>query len=54
MHLNCLNWNGAQLNRFAPEGLDSVPMAFISNSIASLGFNCVRLPYSLESYFTEP
>jgi aryl-phospho-beta-D-glucosidase BglC (GH1 family) len=42
------------LNRFVPEGLDSVPIDFIAKSIAALGFNCVRLPYSLESFYRDP
>ena len=37
-----------------PGGLDKVPLDMISKSIASLGFNCVRLPYSLELYLRNP
>ena len=31
-----------------------MPIDYIANSIAALGFNCVRLPYSLESYYNNP
>jgi hypothetical protein len=37
-----------------PGGLNKVGIDFIVRSIISLGFNCVRLPYSLEMYFNNP
>ena len=37
-----------------PYGLDKAPIDYISKSISAFGFNCVRLPYSLELYFSNP
>jgi len=54
IHLNCANWKGSQMDTFVPYGLDKAPLDFISKSIAAFGFNCVRLPYSLQLYFTNP
>jgi len=51
--LQCVNWQGAQLKTFAPQGLDLSPVDYISKSIKSFGFNCVRLPYSLEMYYSN-
>jgi endoglucanase len=39
---------------FVPYGLDKAPIDFISKSIAAFGFNCVRLPYSLELFYSDP
>jgi aryl-phospho-beta-D-glucosidase BglC (GH1 family) len=52
--LSCANWFGAQLSTYVPQGLDKAPLDYISKTIASLGFNCVRLPYSLELYLSNP
>ena len=52
--LSCANWSGSQLESFVPGGLDKVPLDMISKTIASLGFNCVRLPYSLQLYLENP
>lgn len=52
--LSCANWSGAQDTSFVPGGLDKAPADFIAKTIASLGFNCVRLPYSLQAYFSNP
>jgi endoglucanase len=52
--LSCANWYGAQLETYVPEGLDKAPIDFISKTIATLGFNCVRLPFSLELYLENP
>ena len=30
-------------------GLDRQPLASIANTIAELGFNCVRLPFALDT-----
>jgi aryl-phospho-beta-D-glucosidase BglC (GH1 family) len=35
-------------------GLDVQPMRSIAAKIAELGFNCVRLPYALDTYFIDP
>jgi len=35
-------------------GLDKQPIASIADTIKSLGFNCIRLPFSLEQYYDNP
>ena len=35
-------------------GLDRQPLASIAATVSSLGFNCVRLPFSLEQYYENP
>jgi endoglucanase len=52
--LSCANWYGSQLDTYVPEGLDQAPLDFISKVIGTLGFNCVRLPFSLELIFENP
>jgi len=42
------------MDRFVVNGLDEQKIDDISNMIADQGFNCVRLVYSLEQYFTNP
>jgi len=54
VNLNCANWKGAQLDTFVVSGLDKAPLDYIVKSIAALGFNCVRLPYSVELYLGNP
>jgi endoglucanase len=52
--LSCANWSGAQGTTFVAGGLDKAPVDFIAKTIASLGFNCVRIPYSLQAYWSNP
>jgi endoglucanase len=35
-------------------GLDVQPISSIAAKIAELGFNCVRLPFALDTYFVDP
>ena len=35
-------------------GLDVQPMSSIAAKIAELGFNCVRLPFALDTFFLDP
>jgi hypothetical protein len=42
------------MEQFVPYGLDKAPIDYISKSISAFGFNCVRLPYSLELFFSNP
>ena len=35
-------------------GLDKQPVSSIAHTIKDLGFNCIRLPFSLEQYFENP
>ena len=46
--LSCVNWYGAHMDRYVVNGLDLIPLDVISHNISSMGFNCVRLVYSLE------
>jgi aryl-phospho-beta-D-glucosidase BglC (GH1 family) len=39
------------MERYVVNGLDEVDMDVMSKTIADQGFNCVRLPYSLEQYW---
>ena len=45
---------GAHMEGHVVNGLDRQPLASIAATIASLGFNCVRLPFSLEQYYDNP
>ncbi|KAI1327873.1 glycoside hydrolase family 5 protein [Xylariaceae sp. FL0255] len=45
--LTCANWAG-HLEANTPEGLNKQPVATIAEFIASQGFNCVRLTYSID------
>ncbi|CAJ1405628.1 unnamed protein product [Effrenium voratum] len=46
--LACVNWYGASQRQMVNNGLDTQPIQAFSDRIAALGFNCVRLPFSLE------
>lgn len=54
VRLSCVNWYGAHLERSVVDGLDLVDINELSEDIASKGFNCVRLVFSLEQYFENP
>ena len=42
------------MNRYVANGLNKVTVDFMAKSIAGLGFNCVRLTYSLEQVDRNP
>lgn len=46
--LACVNWYGAHMELHTVGGLQVQHIQNISDRIAALGFNCVRLPFSLE------
>lgn len=52
--LACVNWYGAHMENYVVNGLNKRPAADIAGTIAELGFNCVRLPFSLEQFFDDP
>ena len=52
--LACVNWYGAHMEGHVVNGLDRQTIASIANTINSLGFNCVRLPFSLEQFYDNP
>ena len=52
--LACVNWYGAHMEGHVVNGLDKQPIASIAATIRELGFNCVRLPFSLDGYYQNP
>ena len=52
--LACVNWYGAHMEGHVVNGLDRRSVEGIATTIASLGFNCVRLPFSLEQFYDNP
>ena len=52
--LACVNWYGAHMEGHVVNGLDRQTIATIANTISSLGFNCIRLPFSLEQFYDNP
>lgn len=52
--LSCVNWFGGHQAKFAPGGLNQQPLPALASLIASMGFNCVRLTFSLELVLTNP
>ena len=50
VRLACVNWYGAHMELYAAGGLQVQPVEAIADQIRLLGFNCVRLPFSLEMY----
>ena len=52
--LACVNWYGAHMEDMMVNGLDRQPIQFIADTIAELGFNCVRLPWALDTLFINP
>jgi endoglucanase len=54
VRLACNNWYGAHLERYVVNGLDEVNIDTLSELMVDQGFNCVRLPFSLEMYYSNP
>jgi len=52
--LACVNWYGAHMEDMVVNGLDRQPISNIAQIIADLGFNCVRLPFALDTIFKNP
>ena len=52
--LGCVNWYGAEELDFVVGGLQWQSIASISGLIAQYGFNCIRLPFSLELIDRNP
>eukprot|EP01012_Entosiphon_sulcatum_P042922 TRINITY_DN5705_c0_g1_i1.p1 TRINITY_DN5705_c0_g1~~TRINITY_DN5705_c0_g1_i1.p1 ORF type:complete len:370 (+),score=62.63 TRINITY_DN5705_c0_g1_i1:1105-2214(+) len=52
--LACTNWYGAHLETYVVNGLSVQPVDSIAQLIARLGFNCVRLTFSVEMYVKNP
>ncbi|CAE6931190.1 unnamed protein product [Symbiodinium sp. CCMP2592] len=47
--LACVNWYGAHMEMLVNNGLNVRSLTEVANHIVELKFNCVRLPYSLDS-----
>jgi len=52
--LACVNWSGAHMKDYVVGGLHVSTLDQIASQIAGLGFNCVRLAWSLELYWNNP
>jgi hypothetical protein len=52
--LNCVNWFGEEQFNMIPDGLDQTPIATITSEISSLGYNCVRLPWTNQTWEANP
>jgi len=50
----CVNWYGAYSSTHAVGGLEKQKMDFIVQRIVDLGFNCVRMMYSIEGWVNNP
>lgn len=54
VRLACVNWYGAHMERYVVDGLDVQNLQYIVHRLHELGFNCVRLVYSLDMIFLNP
>eukprot|EP01121_Diplochlamys_sp_Union-15-3_P022633 TRINITY_DN9707_c0_g1_i2.p1 TRINITY_DN9707_c0_g1~~TRINITY_DN9707_c0_g1_i2.p1 ORF type:complete len:379 (-),score=48.71 TRINITY_DN9707_c0_g1_i2:38-1174(-) len=54
VRLACVNWYGADQKDFMVGGLEQQPLEVLVKTIKTLGFNCVRLPWSLQMYIENP
>lgn len=52
--LKCTNWYGFDSTLFTVGGLHATNISSIVVLITRVGFNCVRLPFSLALYFLDP
>eukprot|EP00929_Paragymnodinium_shiwhaense_P065725 TRINITY_DN3292_c0_g2_i1.p1 TRINITY_DN3292_c0_g2~~TRINITY_DN3292_c0_g2_i1.p1 ORF type:complete len:768 (+),score=130.21 TRINITY_DN3292_c0_g2_i1:70-2304(+) len=50
----CVNLYGADSETYVAGGMEVVPIEQLAKRIVDLGFNCVRFPYSLEAFNTNP
>ena len=53
VQLACVNWYGAQQEQMVMNGLDMQSVASIADTTIRMGFNCARLPFSLEQVLTN-
>jgi len=54
VRFSCINWYGAHMQLHTVGGLQYSSLKNLSAQIAALGFNCVRLPFSLQLWFESP
>lgn len=48
--LAAINWYGLETNAYAPQGLWAQSYKIMMNQMVSLGFNAIRLPFSLQLF----
>jgi len=48
VRLHCVNWYGSHMEDLVPGGLERRSLRSLAFTVRALGFNCVRLPYSLQ------
>ena len=53
VQLACASWYGFDQRDLCPGGLDRQPLDAISDLVFDMGFNCVRLPVSLEAVLED-
>lgn len=49
-----VNWYGFDCNSMVPGGLDYQTLDYICQKVANLGFNLIRLPYSVQAVKSNP
>lgn len=49
----CVNWYGFHIEEMVVNGLDRRPLGEIADDIKSMGFNCVRLVYAIETVYSN-
>ena len=54
IRLKCVNWYGFHQELFVPGGLEQKSIAAMADNIASMGSNCVRLPFSIDMWRLNP
>ena len=54
VHINAVNWYGAESPDYVVAGLQSASLAAIVQQLKNLGFNAVRLPWSNQLYESNP
>jgi hypothetical protein len=54
VQLKCVNWYGAHMELYSVFGLHKRPLVELSERIADWGFNCVRMPISIDLWYKDP
>lgn len=52
--LACVNWSGAHLSRQCVSGLEYRKLSELCREIKAMGFNSVRLTFSLQMFYENP
>jgi aryl-phospho-beta-D-glucosidase BglC (GH1 family) len=54
VRLKCVNWYGFHQELFVAGGLEQQSITAMTDKIASLGSNCVRIPFSIDMWRIDP